>query len=420
MRSTVAVGLLLVSFFAVSQKACEKNLEVARAYEEVGQYALAVDYYQRSFSRCKEDERLFDISRNLLALHEFDELESILKKYIEKPGALAEGYKLLAESLRYSGKYEEAIGNYKNYFNQVGIKIPIDDDFVPSCDSALKWSKEAAKVTIVTLPQLNSFYREACPSYYGDGIVFSSTREGVLIKKKDEQLSEPYFNLFYAEKKGNGKWKDPVTFSADLNSTDHDVGVEFSDDNQTIYLTRSIHKDYNKSDEANTNHLKLYKAEKTSFGWSKPEYFVLNDSSFSFGHPTIAHDGEFFLFASDMSGGFGGVDLYVTFKSGGGWSKPKNLGGEINTKGDEMYPYLLDDGKLFFSSNGHIGMGGFDIYSAVLSGGGWGEVTNMRSPINSSYDDFSFIQEQNKKTGFLTSNRKGGKGNEDIYQVIFH
>jgi hypothetical protein len=130
--------------------------------------------------------------------------------------------------------------------------------------------------------------------------------------------------------------------------------------------------------------------------------------------------GTVFVFSSNISGGYGGTDLYISFKNDIGWTKPENLGPIINTPENEYYPFLTDKGDLYFTSDGHIGLGGYDIFVAKFSAQGWTKVENLKTPINSSFDDLSFIISPNMAYGYFSSNRRGGKGKEDLYEFVLN
>jgi hypothetical protein len=243
----------------------------------------------------------------------------------------------------------------------------------------------------------------------------------MIIRKKIGERNQPYYNLYSTSQQGR-TWTKPMKFSSILNTFHHEGAVTFSKDFKDIYITRGGTKTYK---DQEIHYLKLYKSSHNGTNWSKPSYFLLNDSTASFGHPHLALNDKVFLFASDLLDGYGGTDLYICFKEENGWTLPINLGPNINTKEDELYPFLTDKGVLFFSSNGHIGMGGFDLYKSKLINGEWSPAKNLEKPINTSFDDFSFIVNDSTKIGYFSSNRLGGKGAEDLYQVevtssLFH
>ncbi len=291
--------------------------------------------------------------------------------------------------------------------------------FIQGCDSAIAWTiDQDYSIKVTNLTSINTKYSEACPMFFKEQLVYSSNKESTIIKTTDGFNEEPYYGIYVSKPQKGNKWEKPKRFFASLNTVEHETAVSFSSDFKKVYITRGARNVYSKEVNDNTNRMKLYQSEWGKNRWSKPQYFILNDSSYSFGHSSFADNDNVFVFASDMSGGYGGVDLYITFKVDDSWSKPLNLGEDINTEKDELYPYYLDDGNLYFSSNGHIGFGGFDIYNVNIKEAD-GVPHNMKTPINSSYDDFSFVIQAKKEKGYLSSNRPNGQGKEDLYEVLF-
>jgi outer membrane protein OmpA-like peptidoglycan-associated protein len=208
-----------------------------------------------------------------------------------------------------------------------------------------------------------------------------------------------------------------VKFSKTLNSKYHEAAVTFSPDKQTIYFTRNNYGKKLRRDNKGVNHLKIYMSRKVSGKWTEAVELPFNGENYSTGHPALSPDGKQLYFVSDMPGSIGETDIFVVdVLEDGGYSEPRNLGPEINTEKKEMFPFI-NDSKLYFSSNGHIGLGGLDIYEVSFSEEeeGFLEVRNLGKPINSNKDDFSYIINEETQKGFFASNRRGGKGDDDLY-----
>jgi outer membrane protein OmpA-like peptidoglycan-associated protein len=205
-----------------------------------------------------------------------------------------------------------------------------------------------------------------------------------------------------------------------INSKFHESSACLTQDQLTIYFTRNNYnnKKYGKSDEG-INFLKIYKAERDSISaeWKTPVELPFNNDEYSVAHPTLNVDETKLYFSSDMPGTIGMSDIYVvSINDDGTFGEPKNLGNQINTEGRETFPYINKKNELYFSSNGHIGLGGLDVFVSVLKkDGSFGEVFNVGRPINGSKDDFNFVLGKNDKNGFFASNREGGMGEDDIY-----
>ena len=202
-----------------------------------------------------------------------------------------------------------------------------------------------------------------------------------------------------------------------VSSTYHDGPAALSADEKTMYLTKSnIVVKKIKGALLNVVNLKLYILKKDSTGkLSKPESFPYNSDDYSLGHATLTKDGKRIYFVSDMPGGIGQTDLWFSDYEKGAWQKPENLGQAINTEGREMFPYVHEDGTLFFSTDGRAGLGGLDLYFTVPAMDAYFEPQSLGYPINTNYDDFGFALNNDLKTGYFSSNRTGGKGEDDIY-----
>ena len=256
---------------------------------------------------------------------------------------------------------------------------------------------------------------------YNDGVVFASSRENNdIVKWRYKWKNQPFLDLYFMS--DTGSVEAIKGFSRALNSSFHEGAVCFTKDKNEIYFTRNNIK-YGivaKRDQKGINNLKIYHAEYVDGKWRNVESLPFNSDDYSCGHPTLSPDGKRLYFVSDMPGGLGGTDIYYADKTDFGWSEPKNLGSDINTEDNEMFPFIDGKGRLFLASNGHVGLGGLDIFVALPQDkGGYGNISNMGTPINSTRDDFSFYLADGDQTGYLSSDREGGKGDDDIYNVSF-
>ena len=209
-------------------------------------------------------------------------------------------------------------------------------------------------------------------------------------------------------------------FSEKINSKLHESNIIFTKDGKTAYFTRNnLVKGKRNTDDKKVTHVQLYKAEFIDNEWKNITSLSFNSNTYSTEHPALSPDEKTLYFASDMPGGFGGFDLYaVTIDYDGSFGKPKNLGEKINTPNKEQFPYISEDNKLYFSSNGHPGFGSLDVFVCSISDGKISKPDNIGFPVNSGYDDFSFNINSKTKEGFSASNRKGGKGSDDIYKIV--
>ena len=270
---------------------------------------------------------------------------------------------------------------------------------------------------VYNLP-INSKYSDFGPTFYGDQeVVFASARENKGNKSKiDRRNNQPFLDLYTAEIDSIlMDFKNPARISDAVNSKFHEAGATFSPDGETMFFTRNNYKRKLKRDKKGVNHLKIYRSQKVDGEWSEVQEVPFNSDNYSTGHPAMSLDGKRLYFVSDMPGSIGKTDIfYVDLLEDGGYSSPVNLGPEVNTVEREMFPFATTD-RIYFSSDGHLGLGGLDIFYAQISDEQFSKVKNAGRPINSNKDDFSYVFQEKTGLGYFASNRDGGKGDDDIY-----
>lgn len=280
--------------------------------------------------------------------------------------------------------------------------------FLVSCLQLIAGNDDRFKINNL---KINNEQSDMGAAYFQHGrVVFASSRPSSRPVYREWKKSKlPFYDLYISNIIDTVQLDEPQLLAWDINHQFNEGPATFSADGEFMVYTSNFY------DIDGVKRLKLVSSIINSKGWGAPVELPFNSVSFSVGHPTLSYDGKTLYFASDMPGGFGGVDIYkVTRTIEGVWGYPENLGDKINTKGDDMFPFVHNSGLLFFSSNGRGGMGGLDIFVANLTAGS-ATVEALEAPINSSADDFSFILDENQKTGFFTSNREGGKGDDDLY-----
>ncbi len=266
------------------------------------------------------------------------------------------------------------------------------------------------------LPFSTSVYDEFSPAFYKDGIVFCSNRKNdFLVSYSDTtddagKLIDLYFTSSYKDGK---KWYYPMALNNGLNSLVQEGPASFYKNNEAVAFTRNIYTskkfgNYLKSG----NYLGIFFAEYVNDKWTNIVPFEYNSKTYNVMHPTLEEDGKTMYFASNMPGGIGGYDIYVTYYSSGKWSKPENLGPNVNSDNDEAFPFIHSSGRLFFASKGWKSKGGFDIFFTQQFGDKWITPQNMKEPINSVYDDFGLIADEYLQSGYFSSHRNG---TDDIY-----
>jgi len=269
------------------------------------------------------------------------------------------------------------------------------------------------QLNVTNAAAINTENLDFAPSFYKDGIVYvTSNRKGGRI---DSITGEAYFELYYAELNTVGLPQNPENFSVVINSKLHEGPVSFSKSGRKIYFTRNSDFDRRNTADTAVIHMKIYEAVQGESDWENVQELPFNSSEFDCMHPALSVEGDRLYFASNMPGGFGGMDIYMVEKRNGKWLEPVNMGRTINTAEDEAFPFMHDSGVLFFSSKGHSSTGGFDIFKIDLMKPKAKELVRLEEPFNSLNDDIGFILNSESSMGFFTSDRPGGKGRDDIY-----
>jgi outer membrane protein OmpA-like peptidoglycan-associated protein len=253
-------------------------------------------------------------------------------------------------------------------------------------------------------------------SYFKNKIVFSSSRANALLQKKDYNWTgRPFWKMYVSDIK-DGQLTDPILFNEGLSSDLNDGPASFSHDGNFMAFTRN--KNHDKSKDRIVE-LQIYFSCYQNGAWSKPIPFILNNPNYSIGQPCLTSDGKTMYFTSDMPGGFGKADIYSISKNEKGeWANAKNLGKEINTEGNDMFPFITEDqGQFYFTSDGRFGLGGLDIFSCSINQSGFGKVTNVGAPVNTQSNDYGLILNEATGKGYFSSDRMGGSGGDDIYAV---
>lgn len=411
----IAGAVLSLAFSSMAQK---KLTQADLAFDN-RQYFNSVELYKQAYTSVKKAEMKAKVLfRTGYAYHEINDLKSA-ETYYQK--AISAKYPdplvvlRLADCLKSQGKYADAITEYNNY-KKLNPSDARGDKGVKSCELSQKWKDNPARYKTENMALINSKESDFCPTYSDkkyNTLIFTSTREGAN-NKVDLNTGQNHSDLFETKLDKNGKWSTPITLAPTIASPFNEGAASVSKKGDFMLMTRCPEI------KSAISGCQIFISKKQGSGWGAPEKLPFNIDSVQFGHPAMSADGKTVYFVSRMRGGYGGADIWKsTFdQKGNTWSAPLNLGTQINTPGDEMYPYVSNDSKiLYFASNYHPGMGGLDIFKAEISADGKFNKApeNLKSPINSGADDFGIVFEGNKQRGYFSSNREGGKGSDDIW-----
>lgn len=396
----------------------QKLLKKADAAFEARQYYSAINMYKQAYAGASKDKKpaiMFKSGYASQEINDYKGAETFYQKAIAANYDDPTVYLLLAEVLKSQMKYPEAIIEYNNYKAKGGNAKKADLG-VKSCELAQQWKDAPQRYKLENMSLINSKESDYSPSFAdkkNQTLVITSRREGAL-GSQEVNLGSNHSDLYETKLDKNGKWSTPVLLPPAISSPVNEGQGWVSKKGDMIFFTRCP-EEKNKQVKCG-----LYMAKKQGSTWGVATRLPFNNDTIQFGHPTLTADGKFLYFASRMAGGYGGIDIWrCTYDAKANvWGQPTNAGPAVNTEGDEMYPTVSDDGKkLYFSSNYHPGMGGLDIFVAEAGADGKFSkaVENLKYPINSSFDDFGIIYEGKKQRGYLTSNREGGKGSDDIW-----
>jgi peptidoglycan-associated lipoprotein len=415
--------IILISAIFYACGPSKGSMAAAKEAFKKKEYYTAGENYKAVYSKTKNKEEKNEASYQTAECYrlanDMKNAENWYRKASKGNPSNAEAQYKLAQCLKNNQKFSDAIVEFNNYKK----KNPGDervDDQIKGCELALKWKNEKTRYVVENVKALNTKWSDFSPMLYKrNELFFTSDREkgssGKMYGWTGNSYTDIYKVTYKADRKNpnNIKYQIPALVDKGTVNTPYNDGtVCFDSRGTTMYYTQCNGKD------GKGKNCRIYSAHAQGTLWSDPEPLSFSTDSFTCGHPCLTKDGMIMYFSSDMPGGFGGKDLwYVTYtKRSKTWGDPINLGPTINTEGDEMYPFIAEDGTLYFSSNGHIGLGGVDIFYTNGEATDWSEPINMKSPINSGGDDFAMTLNKDKESGYFSSNREGGKGQDDIYR----
>lgn len=429
------LGLAAILGFSPLAQA-QSELRKANKHFDNYEYAFALEKYHGAIKKRAPDvQTIQHIADAYRLTHQSQEAQSWYGKLVNTPGRTPITLYYYAEALRSNGNYSEAKNQYMQWGDEVPEQAERAQELMRACDMAQNWMNQPAIAEVTPATSINQAgYSEFSPMPFGNNkIVFTSDR-GVTDATNKQKLygwtGRPYLQLFSAQQDEQGTWNSPAALQGEVNTAYHTATASATTSAQKVYFTRTqqVQKRSNgnadptswvTSPQANehVNRLEIFSADKQSESWGNVQPFSYNNvTAYSVGHPALSPDGTMLYFVSDMPGGHGDTDIYFSvLQPDGSWGKPVNAGATINTPSRESFPYVDANGKLYFASDGHEGMGGLDIFSAEGTNPHWTEVRNVGYPVNSPKNDFGIMFTKPGETGLLSSNRDALNGTDDIY-----
>lgn len=413
MRNLIFCSLTVFSL-SISLVAQEGLVNAANKLYDAKSYSEAIPKYEKAM---KKD------SNNTVVLAKLGDCYRLTNnakgqvltygKLVEKGNADASQKLYYGQALMALGRYEEAKSTFSSYSSDDrGSK------FVKAISNLAAFSKNADAYKVDTV-SFNSTENDFSPAYFALGkLVFTSSRlKTQWINRKHGWTGNNYYGVYTTEKGSDGKFLKPTKFMRDLQSKYNDGPICFSQDKTQVFFTRNTSGGKKGKSSDGNYKLKIFEAKLNIDGFEKVTEMSFNSLEYNCAHPSVTSDGKTLYFTSDMPGGFGGLDIwYSKLGDDGKWGAPVNMGDKINTQGNEMFPYITFNDLFYFSSNGHEGLGALDIFEAkIKTDGTIGKIYNMGAPINSASDDFGIIFTDDMKSGYLSSNRKNGNMDDDIY-----
>jgi peptidoglycan-associated lipoprotein len=411
--------LLILMIFVTSFDVTAQRRKSDKAYASyaAGEYYDAIDLFKDAYSKTKKSDKntrtelVFMIAECYRLTNDPKNAETWYKLAVKSSYSKPDAQFWLAESLKKNGKYSLAVDEFKKY-KQIAPSDSRSEQEIRSCELSAEWLRNPEAYRVEELKDVNSKESDFSPAYGRDDfglIYFTSSRDGVTGKKTHGATGQNFTDIFESRVDKKSKWSTPVAVEG-INSESEDGTPSFSSDYKELYFTRC---------EAGKRERKgciIMYTKRTGDKWGTPKNINLLPDTLVAAHPSLSKDGLTLYFVSDLAGGSGKKDIWkvTRLRTGDAWSKPVNLGPDINTSGDELFPYIREDGTLYFSSDGLIGMGGLDIFKAKPQPDGSWVVQNLKPPINSFADDFGIAFEDGNEKGIFSSTRKG-KGNDELY-----
>lgn len=422
MTRIIKTYYLLMAFLAVALMlhscAADNAMRKGEKFLAIGEYHDAAEQFKKAYTKTPAKERQLRGQRALKMAHCYRHISSTQKAISAYRNALRYNVATLDDRLDYArlllknGEYKRALAEFELLNDSMPNNVLVRNGLL-SARMAPKWKEQGSDYTVKKMSEFNSRRADYCPVLAGDQwdrLYFSSTRNDALGDELSGITGAKPGDIFFSDKDDKGKWSKPQTIESGLN-TEYDEGACcLSPDGSTMYLTQCL------SDASYPRFAQIVTAQRSDASWGKTTPLIItNDTLSSYAHPAISPDGEWLYFVSDMPGGKGGLDIWRIRLTANGPVGVENLGEPINTPGDEMFPTFRPNGDFYFSSDGHPGFGGLDIFIATVGEDGKYHLSHPGYPLNSQGDDFGMTFQGQLNQGFFSSNRGDGRGWDHIY-----
>lgn len=397
---------------------------INKADEKYRDYSFspAIDIYKRVLDKgYTSADLLMKLGNSYYFNADYKEASKIYKRLLDeyKEGIGPEYYFRYAQTLRSLGQYDlskEAMAQFSE-MTSADVRANL---YAKERDYLAEIASNSGRYKVGTF-EYNSRYSDFAPTFYKQGLIFSSDRDtGNLARYRHTWNSKDFLDL-YKVNVDSSSLNKVVKFGGDINTRLHESTTVFTKDGNTVYFTRNnLFDGKTVKDKKGVVRLKIFKAVKENGVWSQMEELPFNSESYSIAHPALSPDEKLLYFASDMPGTLGQSDIFkVAINSDGTYGTPVNLGNNINTEARETFPFVSSENILYFSSDGHPGLGGLDVFATKISQNQYiGPVLNVGEPVNSNLDDFTFIINEETRNGYFASNRSEGLGDDDIYSFV--
>lgn len=418
---TKVLALLVLSLLLLAGCGAEKNMKKAEKFMAIGEYYDAAAQYKQAYSKTPPKER---DRRGLIAgkmavcyrkINSTPKAVAAYRNMVRYNKATMEDRLELGRQLLKNGDYKQAAEQFRVVLDSMPDNVLARNGLL-SAQQAPAWKKQGSRYTVKRMDVFNSRRAEYSPMLSGDQfdqLYFTSSRNDATGDELSGITGTKNGDIFVSQKDDKGKWSKPEVVNGGLN-TEADEGAScLSPDQREMYLTQCV------TDPSYPRYAQIVKSNRSDAAWGKASSVELTkDTLSSFAHPAVSPDGQWLYFVSDMPGGKGGLDIWRVRITSAGYGGVENLGEPINTPGNEMFPTFRPNGDLYFSSDGHPGMGGLDIFIAHPGKTGRYVLEHPGYPLNSQGDDFGMTFEGVKNRGFFSSNRNDGRGWDHIYSFV--